>query len=103
LPPIDGRRIALRPLAPITRALAQANVLRHTRFLDITTGYFGQQAAAMSVDVEKFLPWLAEQTGFDPRLLRSEQSKKQMLEMAAAAMQQQQGGQAPAAPAPMPA
>lgn len=102
LPPIDGRRIALRPLAPITRALAQANVLRHTRFLDITTGYFGQQAAALSVDVEKFLPWLAEQTGFDPRLLRSEQSKKQMVEMAAAAMQQQQGGQAPAAPAPMP-
>lgn len=103
LPPIDGRRIALRPQAPITRALSQANVLRHTRFLDITAGYFGQQAAAMAVDVEKFMPWLAEQTGFDPRLLRDEQSKKQMVEMVTAAAQAQQGGQAPQAPAPMPA
>jgi hypothetical protein len=95
LPPIDGRRIVLRPLAPITRALAQGNILRHTRFLEIIGGFFGPQAAALTVDVEKFSPWLANQTGFDPRLLRSEQSKKQVVEMAAAAAQAQAGGQMP--------
>lgn len=103
LPAIDQSRIKFRPLAPISRSLTQTTVLRQTRFLDIVGTYFGPQAVALAVDAEKFIPALADQVGFDTRLLRDEQSKKKMVEMVTAAAQAQQGGQAPQAPAPMPA
>lgn len=98
LPPIDGDRIRVRPLSPLTRAQAQDDILRHIRFLEIMPMVGGPQAAALMVDQEKFAPWLAERVGFNPTLLRSKADRAKLVQqMAALAAQQGMGmtGQAP--------
>lgn len=88
LPPIDGDRIRVRPLSPLTRAQAQDDILRHLRFMEITQGSFGPQAPLMLVDQDKFAPWLAGKVGFNPTLLRPKADRDrlvaQMAQLAAA-------------------
>jgi hypothetical protein len=98
LPRLDGQQVKIKPLAPLTRAMAQDNILRHTRFMEIMTAFFGPQMVALTVDQDKFSPWLAEQTGFDPNLLRTQAGKEQLVQAVAQLAQQtgmmpQPGGQ----------
>lgn len=88
LPRLDGQQVAIKPLAPITRAMAQDEVLRHVRFMEVFGGFFGQQALAVAMDGEKFAKWLAEQQGVDPNLLRTKASQEQLVASLAAAAQQ---------------
>lgn len=87
LPPIDGDRIRVRPLSPLTRAQAQDDILRHLRFLEILPMAGGPQAGLLMVDQDKFAPWLAEKVGFNPTLLRPKADRdrlvQQMAQMAA--------------------
>lgn len=87
LPRLDGQQVAIRPLAPITRAMAQDEVLRFVRFCEVYGGFFGQQALAMTLDGEKAGQWLASQQGVDPSLLRTKQSQEQLVAALAGAAQ----------------
>lgn len=102
LPPIDGDRIKIRPLSPITRAQSQDDVLRHIRFMEIVTQFFGPQAGLITVDTDKFAPWLAEKVGFMPNLLRPKAKQQEIIQQVAALAQQgamaQGAGGPPVAP-----
>lgn len=91
LPPIDGDRIRVRPLSPLTRAQAQDDILRHIRFLEIMPMVGGPQASALMVDQDKFAPWLAERVGFNPTLLRPEAERAKLIQ-SIATLAAQQGG-----------
>lgn len=93
LPPIDGDRIKIRPLSPITRAQSQDDVLRHIRFMEIIQQFMGPQAPLLAVDTDKFAPWLAEKVGFMPHLLRPQAQQKALVQQMAALAQQQAGAQ----------
>ncbi|MBR0682752.1 hypothetical protein GXW74_19830 [Roseomonas eburnea] len=90
LPPIDGDRIRVRPLSPLTRAQAQDDILRHLRFLEILPMAGGPQASLLMVDQDKFAPWLAEKVGFNPTLLRP-QIKREALAAQVAQLMAAQG------------
>lgn len=91
LPPIDGRTIAVRALAPLTRSLAQDEILRTMRFFESSNMAFGPQIAAMVVKQEDAARWLAKKYGVDPNLVRSAPELKalaaQVAQLAGAAQQ----------------
>jgi hypothetical protein len=91
LPAIDGKRIAIRPLSPLTRAQAQDEILRHDRFLEMMALRFGPPAAALLVDPEKYGEWLARKMGVDAGLIRKRIERQQMAQAAAAAIAAAQG------------
>jgi hypothetical protein len=99
LPPIDGRTIAIRALAPLTRSMAQDEILRTMRFFEAANGAFGPQIAAMVIKQEDAARWLASKFGVDPNLVRTSLELKelaaQVAQMSAAA--QAQPGAAPMA------
>jgi hypothetical protein len=88
MPRLDGQAIAIKPLAALERAMAQDNILRHTRHMELLATFFGPQFLAMQIDGEKFNSWLATQTGFDPRLMRTKLEKEQLAQSMAAMAQQ---------------
>lgn len=92
LPGIDGRLIRIRPLAPITRAQAQDEILRHSRFMEMSIAHFGPQQTALVVDAQAGIRWLAQKWGEPPTILRNKVQSEQMAQAialmnAAAAMQ----------------
>lgn len=84
LPAIDGRRITFRPLAPITRAQAQDEVLRHDRFMELMLARVGPQQTALLVDAEKYGEFMARKMGVDPTLIRTRLARQQLAQAIAA-------------------
>jgi len=80
LPRLDGQQIRIKPLAALERAMAMDNIVRHTRYLETMTAFFGAQYVALDVDAQKFGAWLAGQVGFDPRLRRNEVEKQDLVQ-----------------------
>ncbi len=78
LPAIDGRIIKIRPLAPITRAQAQDEVLRHVRFMEIMLSTVGPQQTQVLVNAEKFGRWLAGKMGAEPTIINTTIETKQI-------------------------
>jgi hypothetical protein len=90
LPPIDGDKIKVRPLSPLTRAQAQDDILRHVNFLQTVASILGPQAPLLVADTDKLTRFLADKMGFNPTLLRT-QTEQQALMQQAMTMAQQQG------------
>ena len=85
LPSLDGRTIRIRPLAPITRAQAQDEILRHQRYMEIMLTTQGPQQTALTINGGEFGRWLAQKMGVEPRLVRT-RIESQKMEQAIAAM-----------------
>jgi hypothetical protein len=96
LPPIDGDRVKIRPLSPITRAQAQDDILRHLRYLEMLQVNVHPMAPLVLTDVPALASWLAEKQGVNPNLLQPEGQLKavvaQLMQVALA------GGAAQAGP-----
>ena len=71
IPAIDGRVIKIRPLAPITRAQAQDEILRHLRYFEIMLQTVGPQQTQVLANSEKWGRWLAGKQGVEPTLLNT--------------------------------
>lgn len=78
LPRLDGGFLAIRPLAPITRAQAQDDILRHVRLLEFLNQGLGPQMANLIVDGEKYGDYLAGKMGAEPRVIRTTLERKQL-------------------------
>lgn len=91
VPPIDGRTVAIRALAPLTRSMAQDEILRTMRFFESANMAFGPQIAQMVVKQEDAARWLAKKFGVDPNLVRTSVELKalavQVAQLSAAAAQ----------------
>lgn len=81
--PIDGDRIKIRPLSPITRAQAQDDELRHLRWLEMLQAHIHPMAPLVLTDVGKMATWLADKQGVNPNLVVPEARLKQMVEQMA--------------------
>jgi hypothetical protein len=77
-PKIDGKKIVLRPLAPITRAQAQDDILRHQQAFQIAGQLFGPQVLNLFVDQGNFLEFLENKMGLDPNVIRSDVEREQL-------------------------
>ena len=84
LPAIDGRAIKIRPLAPITRAQAQDEILRHQRYMEMMLTTQGPQQTALIIDGLEYGRWLATKMGVEPRLVRTRIASQQMQQAIAA-------------------
>lgn len=87
LPAIDGDKIKVRPLSPLTRAQAQDDILRHTNFLSTLATFYGPQAPLVMTDVVGSVAWLADKMGFNPTLLHDKAQIETLLAQAAQAAQ----------------
>ncbi len=85
LPAIDGRIIRIKPLAPITRAQAQDEILRHQRYMEMMLATQGPQQTAIIINSGEYGRWLAQKMGIEPKLVRTRLESKQ-IEQAIAAM-----------------
>lgn len=95
LPPIDGRKIQLRPLGPLTRAQGLDEVQRHVQFMQFLNELHGPQQAQIMVNADESSKFLASKLGIDPRVIRSKADQEQIIKaIAEMAMMQQQQGQA---------
>lgn len=98
LPPVDGERIKVRPLSPLTRAQAQDDILRHVNFLQTIASLLGPQAPMLVADTDKLTRFLADKMGFNPTLLRTTAEQQALMQQA---MQMaQQAGMVPQQGAP---
>lgn len=90
---IDARTLAIRPLAPITRAQAQDDILRHVRLMEFLNQMLGPQIANMVVDGVKMGDYLAGKMGTEPSVRRTsierQELAKAMAQLAATAQQQE--------------
>ncbi|MCK8785220.1 portal protein [Roseomonas sp. NAR14] len=87
-PRLDGRQVAIRPLAPLTRAMAQGEVLRFTQFTAVHQQVAGPQATLLAVNTDAATPWLADRLGIDPSLIRTAAEKAAMMQQGMALAQQ---------------
>lgn len=85
LPAIDGRKIVLRPLSPLTRAQAQDEILRHDRYMEMLNMRIGPQAAGLVVKQEQYADWLAAKMGIDPNIVRNQVEREELAKAIAAA------------------
>lgn len=93
LPPIDGRRIVLNPLSPLTRAQAQDEILRHDRYLEMMNIRFGPQVTNMKIDQSEYGDWLAKKMGIAPKVVRDKVAFDQLAARIAAMAAQAQAGE----------
>lgn len=95
LPPIDGRKILIRPLGPLTRAQGLDEVQRHVQYLQFLNELHGPQQAQIIVNADESSKFLAKKLGIDPRVIRSKADQEQIIQaVAQMAAMQAQGGQA---------
>jgi hypothetical protein len=93
LPALDRGLVNIRPLAPITRAQAQDDILRHVRFAEFLIQTVGPQVANLIIKGEDFGVYLGQKMGVEPRVIRTtlerQQLAKVMAQLAATAAQQE--------------
>lgn len=94
LPRLDNGFMSIRPLAPITRAQAQDDILRHVRFGEFMNALLGPQITNMIVDGVKLGDYIAGKMGVEPKVLRTSIERQQlaqaMAQLAATAAEQGQ-------------
>lgn len=83
VPRIDGRIVQLRPLGPITRAQAQQDIVTFEQFMTVGNQQFGPQPMAIAVDHEKAIPWLGQQFGVPPDLIRTKAERDKLAQAVA--------------------
>lgn len=86
LPAIDGEKIKVRPLSPLTRAQATDDVLRHTNYLGTLAAYYGPQAPLVMTDAIGGAQYLADKMGFNPALLNERAKIEALMAQAAQAV-----------------
>jgi hypothetical protein len=79
LPRLDHGFLDIKPLAPITRAQAQDDILRHLRYSEMVAATGGPAAANLILDQERFADYLARKMGIEPRVLRTRAERKQLV------------------------
>ena len=83
LPKLDRGLLSIRPLAPITRAQAQDDILRHVRFAEFINAIVGPQVANLVLKGAELALYLAERMGVEPKVIRNALERKQLAEVMA--------------------
>ena len=93
VPTVNGREVKIRSVSPLAQAQANQDISTVSRFLELIGGAFGPEMLQLLVDGEQTAIHLAKKFGVPESLIRDEEQRKQLAEMAQQmAMQQQQMG-----------
>jgi hypothetical protein len=85
LPRVDGHTIAIVPVSPLAKAQNQEDIMAIDRYLELIGTRFGPNIVPLVVDPMRTARKLAQLTGIDPTLPRTEAEQKQAQEALAQA------------------
>ncbi len=95
VPTVNGREVKVRSVSPLAQAQANQDISSVARFLELVGGSFGPEMLQLLVDGEQTAIHLAKKFGVPESLIRDEEQRKQIAQMAQQMaqqqMQQQQG------------
>ena len=95
VPTVNGREVKVRSVSPLAQAQANQDISSVARFLELVGGSFGPEMLQLLVDGEQTAIHLAKKFGVPESLIRDEDQRKQIAQMAQQMaqqqMQQQQG------------
>jgi len=93
LPRVNGREVKIRSTSPLAQAQANQDIGSTARFLELVSKFFGPQTLQLLVNSEEVSIYLAKKFGVPEFLIRDEEQRKQIAQMAQQlAMQAQQQG-----------
>ena len=90
VPTVNGREVKIRSVSPLAQAQANQDISTVSRFLELIGGAFGPEMLQLLVDGEQTAIHLAKKFGVPESLIRDEEQRKQLAEMAQQMAQQQQ-------------
>ena len=82
LPTINGREIKVRSVSPLAQAQNQADITSIARWMELIQGNFGPQLLNLLIDGEEVATVLAKKFGVPDTLIRDEEQRKQLIQMA---------------------
>ena len=95
VPTVNGREVKVRSVSPLAQAQANQDISSVARFLELVGSSFGPEMLQLLVDGEQTAIHLAKKFGVPESLIRDEEQRKQIAQMAQQMaqqqMQQQQG------------
>ena len=91
VPTVNGREVKVRSVSPLAQAQANQDISSVARFLELVGGSFGPEMLQLLVDGEQTAIHLAKKFGVPESLIRDEDQRKQIAQMAQQMAQQQQG------------
>ena len=98
---IDGRQIAVQFTSPLAKAQDSEDLMSLQQSIELSNMMAGPELTALGFNLEKIPEYIADKTGMDVELVKSEgereQAKQDMLEAATMAMEQEQPQQEAAA------
>jgi len=91
VPTVNGREVKIRSVSPLAQAQANQDISSVARFLELVGSSFGPEMLQLLVDGEQTAIHLAKKFGVPESLIRDEDQRKQIAQMAQQMAQQQQG------------
>ena len=95
VPVINGREVKIRSVSPLAQAQANQDITSVARYLEMIGSTLGPEMLQLLIDGEQTAVYLAKKFGVPESLIRDEDQRKQIAEMAAQMQQQQQMQQQP--------
>jgi len=93
VPSVNGREVKVRSVSPLAQAQANSDISSVARYLELVGGVFGPEMLQLLIDGEKTAVHLAKKFGVPESLIRDEEQRKQIAEMAQQMAQQQMAQQ----------
>ena len=88
LPTINGREVKVRSVSPLAQAQAQADITSIARWMELIQANFGPQLLNLLIDAEEVATVLARKFGVPDTLVRDEEQRRMLTEMAQQMAQQ---------------
>ena len=88
IPKIDGQTIEIIAVSPLARAQDAQDITDFTRFIELSNFAFGEQTTQLALKPIDSMDWLADKTGVDKRLIKSQAEITRDLQNAAQAAQE---------------
>jgi len=89
VPTVNGREVKVRSVSPLAQAQSNQDISSVARFLELVGGSFGPEMLQLLVDGEQTAIHLAKKFGVPESLIRDEEQRKQIAQMAQQMAQQQ--------------
>jgi hypothetical protein len=89
LPTVNGREVKIRPISPLAQAQANEDITSVARWLELVGGSFGPEMLNILIDSVETSVYLGKKYGVPDTLIRDEEQRKQLMQMAQEMAQQQ--------------
>ena len=91
IPTVNGREVKIRSVSPLAQAQSNQDIVSLNRFLQTVSGTFGPEVLNILISSEETALYLAKKFGVPDTLIRDEDERQQLVQLAQQVQQQQQG------------